>query len=288
MEINNNAPVKTKKNLAISLGISRQSLYYKPKMIIKDLILKAQIEKVMSVHKSYGHKRIAQDLKIGKKRVLRVMKLFNLTPEKKRKAPSKQGDINQEASSIPNLIKEIIVERENQVWVADFTYIKYHNRFIYLATIEDLFTRQIIGYDLSSRHDASLVNNALLMALSNNNTPDISHSDQGSEYRSKSHKNLLQSANMQQSMSKKGSPWENGYKESFYAGFKLELGSIEDCNNLGEVLERIAIQIYYYNNLRIHSALGCPPRIFAEKMRENIEKVEIIKLDNCTENGICV
>lgn len=80
MAIKQSAPCKSKKELARPLGISRQSLYYKPKLPEKDLKLKAEIEKVMAIHKAYGHKRIALDIGINKKRALRVMKLFNLKP----------------------------------------------------------------------------------------------------------------------------------------------------------------------------------------------------------------
>lgn len=89
MAINKIAPFKSKKELAKELGISRQSLYYKPKLPEKDLKLKAEIEKVMAVHKAYGHKRIAIALGINKKRALRVMKLFGLKPQKRRKNPEK-------------------------------------------------------------------------------------------------------------------------------------------------------------------------------------------------------
>ena len=67
-------------------------------------------------------------------------------------------------------------------------------------------------------------------------------------------------------MSQKASPWQNGYKESFYSGFKLELGHPECYLTLGELIEAIAQQIHYYNNLRIHTALKCPPAVFAQRV----------------------
>jgi len=216
------------------------------------------------------------------------MKLFNLVPKKRRKKPKKQEDIHQESSKIPNLIKELVIARENQVWVADFTYLRFHARFVYLATVEDVFTRQIIEWEVSTRHDASLVNQAILNALRYYKAPDISHSDQGSEYKSKGHQDILEVEGIKQSMSSKGSPWQNGYQESFYSGFKLELEGIEECQNLGEAIEKIAIQIHYYNNLRIHSALGCPPVLFALKIKSRTTKVENIDLGQQIEHGICV
>jgi len=67
-------------------------------------------------------------------------------------------------------------------------------------------------------------------------------------------------------MSAKSSPWQNGYQESFYSGFKLELGHPEIYPTLGELYEAIAAQIHYYNHRRIHSALKCPPAVFAQRL----------------------
>jgi hypothetical protein len=93
-----------KTKLAKNLGVCRQSLYYKPKLPIKDLELKKQIEEVLAEHKAYGHKRIAIHLGINKKRVLRVMKLFDLSPIRKIKAPLKKQDLKQIEVRNANLI----------------------------------------------------------------------------------------------------------------------------------------------------------------------------------------
>lgn len=276
MAVNMTAPPKNKKELAKELGISRQSLYYKPKLPEKDLKLKAEIERVMANHKAYGHKRIAIALRINKKRALRVMKLFGLKPQKRRKRPNKPQDLGQAPMAIPNLVQGIIIDTPNQVWVSDFTYLPYYGRFVYLATLEDVFTRQVVGWEVSIRHNADLVAQALLDALEYHPAPEIAHSDQGSEYRSQAYLNLLKSSGINPSMSEKASPWQNGHKESFYSGFKLELGHPEGYPTLGELIEAIAQQIYYYNNKRIHTALKCPPAVFAQRVafQKLISKVE--------------
>jgi len=276
MAINQTAPVKSKKELAKELGISRQSLYYKPKLPEKDLRLKAEIDRVMAKHKAYGHKRLAIELKINKKRVLRVMKLFGLKPQRRRKKPEKSEDLGQAPMAIPNLVQGIIIDAPNQVWVSDFTYLPYYGRFIYLATLEDVFTRQVVGWEVSIRHNTDLVTQALLNALEYYPAPRIAHSDQGNEYRSQKYLNLLKSFDIQPSMSEKASPWQNGYKESFYSDFKLELGHPECYPTLGELIEAMAQQIYYYNNQRIHTALKCPPAVFAQRvaLQKLINRVE--------------
>lgn len=267
MAVKQKAPSKSKKELAKELGVSRASLYYKPKMPEKDLKFKIEIETVMGNNKAYGHKRIAWNLKKNKKKVLRVMKKFGLKPQRKRKAPKKPGDQNQAAMAIPNLIQGIIIEASNQVWVSDFTFLPYFGKFVYLATIEDLFTREILGWEISFRHNADLVSQALLNGLNHYPAPRIIHSDQGSEYRSHKYQELLQDIGIKQSMSKKASPWQNGHQESFYSEFKLELGHPECYPTFGELVEAIALQIHYYNNQRIHTALRCSPRVFAEKCK---------------------
>ena len=233
MAVNRVSPPKSKKELAKELGISRQSLNYKPKLPEKDLKLKAEIERVMDKHRAYGHKRIALEMGINKKRVLRVMKLFGLKPQRRRKRPKKSQDVGKEPAVIPNLVQGISIDAPNKVWVSDFTYLPYQGKFLYLATLEDVFTRQIVGWEVSTRHNADLVAQAMLHALEYYPAPEIAHSDQGSEYRSKKYLNLLRSFNIEPSMSEKASPWQNGHKESFYSGFKLELGHPESYPSIG-------------------------------------------------------
>lgn len=278
MAVKKLAPQQSKTALAKELEVARSLLYYRPKLPEKDLKLKAEIEQTLKKHKAYGHKRIALALKINKKRVLRVMKLFNLRPHRKRKAPFKPNGCNRALVTIPNLISGAVINAPNQVWVSDFTYLPYFGKFIYLATVEDLFTRQLIGWVISFKHNADLVSQALLNALEKNSTPAIIHSDQGSEYRSQEYLNLLISLDIKPSMSQKANPWQNGYQESFYSEFKLELGHPECYPTIGELTEAIAQQIYYYNYERIHSALKCPPTIFAERI--NFQRQSVLKVFN--------
>lgn len=276
--INEQVPATSKTELAGKLGASRGSLYYKPKLPAKDLLLKAEIEKIMVKHKAYGHRRIALELQINKKRVRRVMRLFNIKVKRQRKKPLKPKDINQKASNIPNLVLELTINEPNQIWVTDFTYLPYFGRFVYLATVEDVFTRRVIGWAVGTKHCTELVAYALINAIENHPAPDIIHSDQGSEYRSKDYLNLLKSLGIKPSMSEKSSPWQNGYQESFYSGFKLELGHPEIYPTLGELVEAIAQQIYYYNHERIHTALKCPPEIFAQRylLTNKIREVQLV------------
>lgn len=264
----------TKTALAKKLGISRASLYYEHKREKVDLELKSQIETVMTKHPRYGHKRIALELKLNKKRVRRVMKKFNLKPYRRRSPkPGKKADEGKAPTSYVNLIKDFCPIRRNVVWVADFTYIKFHDRFIYLATVMDLYTREIVGWNISRFHNEELVLGAFKDALTRNQgiPPIYFHSDQGSEYDSNSHTRILGNLKVLISMSKKASPWENGFQESFYSEFKVDLGDPNRFEELGELVESIHQTIYYYNNQRIHTSLNMNPAAFRES-RDKLSK----------------
>lgn len=260
----------TKTQIAISLGVSRQSLYYQKKQPIKDEATKIQIEHVMKANPAYGHKRIALDLKLNHKRVLRVMKLFGLKPMRRHiHPPPKTDDQSKEDSGYANLIKYLCPIQPNIVWVADFSYFNYRSKWYYLATVMDLFTREIIGFALSRYHNKELVLAALAEAAKTERRyPIHHHSDQGSEYDSIDYLNKLKTNNVAVSMSAKGCPWENGYQESFYGKFKVDLGDPDRFESLGELVEAMQLTIYYYNERRIHRTLKMPPRRFREQYEQ--------------------
>ena len=160
---------------------------------------------------------------------------------------------------------------KNYVWATDFTYIKWHGRFVYLATVIDLFSREVLGIGVRTDHSALLVSEALLNALQNNSPPKIIHSDQGSEYKSKLFRSILTDYKIRQSMSRKGSPWQNGHQESFYGNWKVDVGDVNRFASLGELTAEIYKSIYYYNNERIHTSLGMPPKKFSEKFAPKYE-----------------
>jgi len=228
----------------------------------------------LSDNPSYGHRRIALALNIGRKRARRVMSKYGLKPYKRKARWGKRRDIGNKPAPYPNLIKHIIISNQlnspNLVWVSDFTYIKHQFKYLYLATYMDLFTREIIGWSLSNKHDKQLVISALLDGLLTTSfqLPKIVHSDQGSEYTCKLYTDFISYLGIQLSMSKKASPWENGYQESFYNNFKTDLGlEFDRFNTVGELIEAVHQTINYYNNRRIHTSLKTSPRQFREMYR---------------------
>ena len=251
-----------KKELAEALGVSRSLLYYKHKQKDKDWKLKIEIEKVLRDNKSYGHKRIALKLKINKKRILRVMKIYGIKPYRRRGKKWRKSKKNP-LTAFDNLLLNEFPKKMNQIWVSDFTYLPFKGNWIYLATVMDLFSREVVGFSVLKNHSNQLTISALLSAVHKHPPAEIIHSDQGSEYLSKDYINLAGSLGIRLSMSEKGSPWENGYQESFYSQFKVDLGDTSRFDTLGELVYEIYQTVYRYNNERIHTALKMPPIQFA-------------------------
>ena len=177
--------------------------------------------------------------------------------------PFKPNDCKQEPMPIPNLIKGQCPIRANVIWVGDFTHVVFFGRCLYIATIMDLYTREILGWHVAWHHTTDIIVQAFEDAVRRRKqTPLIFHSDQGSEYVSGTYSELLQSKNVQISFSKKASLWKNGHQESWNGQFKLELGEPNRFAMVEQLIEAIHRQMYYYNHRRIHTSLKMSPQQF--------------------------
>lgn len=254
----------TKTALAKELGVSRSSLYYKPKKPPEDEEDKKKIDTVMSEHPAYGHRRVAIALGLNHKKTNRLMRKFHRVPKLRRGfRPVKPDDLGRPETHVINILRLLCPLRPNVVWAGDFTYFWFMDRFWYLATVIDVRTREIVGWHVANHHTTALIIEAFKDAVRRTGTaPDYFHSDQGSEYVSGGYESLLTGHGTVPSQSRKGCPWQNGYQESFYANFKLELGDMKRCLHVGELIEAIHQQIDYYNNRRIHLALKMSPMKF--------------------------
>ncbi len=256
---------QNKQRMAPVACVARSTLYYHSKQLVKDWHTKQLIEEALQMHPSYGHKRLALHLHLNKKRILRVMKIYSIKPYKrtvKKRFVTKTKD-----SIVPNLLIHKTPMGPGDIYASDFTYIKWKGIWVYVGTVLDVYTREVIGVAVQTTHGAQLVMNTLLSALHAKPPPRIIHSDQGSEYASSDYTTLLHTVGIIQSMSHPGCPWENGYQESFYKGFKVELGDPNRFETLGELVAEIYLTLHYYNTKRIHSALSMAPRQFAAQDR---------------------
>lgn len=252
---------------AEALGISRKNLYRKSKQEQKDLLLKAAIEKVHKTHPSYGHKRVAIELSLNHKQIGRVMRKYGIKPPRRKVNRFCTRSIKHR--KYPNLIKDLQVTSEHQLWCSDTSELKFHGEKWYIVTIITVFTRQVLGVAIGKHHTSELVMEALEMAIATTHTnPRIFHSDQGSEFMADVITSLLEKLGTKISASDKASPWQNGYQESFFGKFKDEIGDINRFETVGELIEELYHHIHYYNTKRIHTALKMPPTVYANSLRK--------------------
>jgi len=243
------------------LGINRKNIYCQLKLPAKDHALKQQIEAVHRQHPAYGHRRIAIHLGINHKRTQRVMAKYNLRPPRRR--VKGYSTVSTRHHPYRNRLNDLTVTRPHQVWCSDLSRLDYRGTIWYLATIEDVVTRQIIAQRMGKRHDSHLVLATLHQAFATGVTPTIFHSDQGTEFMALRCTDYLEDRGVQISVSDVASPWQNSYIESFYGRFKHELGDLNRFESAGEMIEAIYRHIHYYNHSRIHTALRMPPAIYA-------------------------
>lgn len=142
-------------------------------------------------------------------------------------------------------------------WVGDFTYVKTDNGWLYHAVVMDVFSRRVVGWSFSRKRNAELTKSALQMALSRHEPQSgcIFHSDQGIEYAAHEYRELVESAGMTRSMSRKGTPIDNAKMESFFHSMKAELVHHRNFNNEIDAVAHIIEYIEFYNRERLHSAL---------------------------------
>ena len=147
----------------------------------------------------------------------------------------------------------------NQKWTTDITYIWVEERWIYLATVMDLYSRRIVGWALSESMTEKLVLDALAMAYQRRDVKEglVIHSDRGTQYRSQKYIDYMKSNGSKPSMSRKGNCWDNAPMESFFSRFKVELIYAEQYESISDAKSGIFEYIeIFYNRLRRHSAIG--------------------------------
>ena len=157
------------------------------------------------------------------------------------------------------LKREFAVDKPNQKWVTDITYIWVKDKWLYLATVMDLFSRSIIGWSLDLTMTEQLNTDALQMAFVRRDIAPglIIHSDRGVQYRAVKYQDLIRSKGGVVSMSRRGNCWDNAVMESFYSRLKVELIYAEQYRSIAEARSGIFEYIeVFYNRLRRHSALG--------------------------------
>ena len=240
----------------------------------------ALTEKIQAVHQAsrqtYGSPRVhaellAQGQRCNRKTVEKCMRNAGVRAKSYRKFRVSTTDSNHPHPIAPNIVdRDFEPSQRNETWTADMTYIPTQEGWLYLAVVEDLFTRKIVGWSMSGSMESRLVVDALEMAVQRELPGDglVAHSDRGVQYASEHYQELLTKHDITCSMSRKGNCWDNAPMESFFATLKKELVHHETYRTHAEARQSLFEYIeVFYNRTRRHSALGFKsPAQFAEAL----------------------
>jgi putative transposase len=250
-----------------------------------DMDLHDELQKIALEWPSYGSRRITRELKargweVNRKRVQRLMREDNLLCVVKRKFVV-TTDSAHGLKVYPNRAVSMILTGVDQLWVADITYIRLEEEFVYLAVILDAYSRRVIGWHLGEGLDDSLTLTALGMALRERTVRPglVHHSDRGVQYASGDYTDLLKDNGIDISMSRKANPWDNAACESFMKTLKYEEVYRTEYRNMvharaeiGDFLEKI------YNEKRLHSALDYRSPVQFERTLETRTEPETARV----------
>jgi putative transposase len=222
----------------------------------------------------YGYRRVMHELKnrgwkISGKTVLRLMKKEGLIVVKKSFRP-KTTQSDHSLERYPNLLIDFVPTSINQAFVADITYVPIGKRFAYLALIMDLYSRKIVGWELSWDMDRSLTLSALNEAIQLRGAANligcIFHMDHGKQYLCKDHIDRLEEAGMRPSTGEVGNSYDNAFAESLNKSIKCEAVYPYEFDSFEEAYRTISNHVKLYNGKRLHSSIGyLPPDEFEKK-----------------------
>lgn len=228
----------------------------------------ALVEQIRAVHtasrQTYGSRRVTAALRqrgqvVNHKRVERLMRLHGLQGCDRRKRRPVTTQSRHPYPVAANLLaRDFSAEAPNQKWLGDISYIDTREGFLYLASLEDVFSRKIVGWAMADTMDAALVERALVMALTRRDPPPglLHHSDRGGQYASQLYQAVLARQAMTPSMSRAGDCYDNAMMESFFATLKTEC-AVRPFSTRDRARNAIFDYIEtFYNRQRLHSALG--------------------------------
>jgi transposase InsO family protein len=244
--------------LCETLDCPRSSYYYEA-VEADEAPLVETIEQIILRFSFYRYRRLTAELgrqgwQVNEKVVRRMMKQMGLQG-KVRQVKITTTDSAHSLPRYPNLIRSVTPISPNQVWVADITYIRLADRFIYLAVVLDVYTWAVRGWFVSKSVSHTLSLEALKQAL-RKGTPVLHHSDQGVQYAAKGYTDLLKEDGIQISMSEPSCPTQNAFAERFMRTFKEEHVDHSDYRDFEDARQQIGHWIEeVYMKQRIHSAL---------------------------------
>jgi putative transposase len=251
------------------LGLSRSGYYYQPRPVdeetlkIMDLIDRQFLETPILGKRRMKEYLETQGHSVGIRRVARLMRLMGLKAIYPRPKTSKA---HPEHKIYPYLLRDLEIDRPNQVWSADITYIPMPKGFMYLAAIMDLYSRKVLTWSLSNTMDTNFCVAALEKALYLYGAPEIFNTDQGSQFTSEKFTSVLKEHGVKISMDGKGRFKDNIFIERLWRSVKYECVYIKEFKEVTELRESLKRWFLWYNGARLHQALGyrTPDKVYWE------------------------
>jgi len=240
------------------LDLPRSSFYYREAPVSEEeLKLRLNIDQIHLEKPFYGSRKIVKELeRIGlatsRDRVRRLMKEMGIEAiyRKPRTSIPKAGN-----QIYPYLLKDLVIDRQNQVWTSDITYSPMARGFCFLVAILDLMSRKVLAWRLSNTQDASFCVDALEEAINKYGAPEIFNTDQGSQFTSEAFVGQLKENNIRISMDGKGRWIDNVFVERVWKTIKYEEVYLKAYENLKEARLNLNAYINFYNHNRIHQGL---------------------------------
>lgn len=240
------------------MGLSRSSYYYQPCRESDDnLALMREIDKLFTKYPFYGARRLAINLPVdyqpvNVKKIRRLMKLMGIEAIYPKPNLSKS---NSEHKIYPYLLRGIKIERVNQVWSTDITYVPMERGFLYLCAIVDWYSRYILSWEISNTLTTDFCLKALNDALKTGIKPEIFNTDQGSQFTANEFTKILIEKEILISMDGKGRALDNIFIERFWRTIKYEDIYLKEYKDGKALFEGLLSYIQFYNNERKHQSL---------------------------------
>ena len=241
------------------LKVARSSLYWRPAAVSEDdLRLMRRIDELYLATPFYGARRMVAVLRrdgwtVNRKRVRRLMRVMRIEAIYQRPSTSRR---HPDHIVYPYLLRGLAIERPNQVWCADITYIPLAKGFVYLIAVMDWFSRRVLAWRLSTGMDTGFCVEALQEALDRYGPPSIFNTDQGAQFTSTAFTGVLTAGGVRISMDGKGRYLDNIFIERLWRSLKYEDIYIKAYASVPQARRGIGCWLSFYNDERLHQALG--------------------------------